>query len=497
MSRFPNRCARFILLATYVLIISSTAHAANRRWNNGTGTSVFNTAGNWVGGGTAPGSLDVAQFGLSSAPFQSTYTVSFNNNVTNQALQIEDDLVTFNLNSRQYSLTAATGMVIGNQAGALPGRLTVTNGTISNSTSIDVGAASNTTGTLIVDANGIISGSPSLNVGKMGTGNLTVSTGGDITSTGSTTIGVGSGITGNATITGSGSTLLTGTLNVGSTGTGTVNVQLGGLLQNSGAAILGTGSLFTGVGNGTVNVTNAGSIWNSQGLLKVGNGGAGKVNITLGGTVNGVDNIIGADISNSGEVNVDGMSSLWDNSGTLTVGGLGAGTLNITNQGLVENTIGSIGDSNVPTSTGTVNVSGAGSRWTNASALTVGDARNGTLHISAGGHVHNNSVGIVGRASSGTGTVTVDGPGSLWDNSSRLTVGEAGAGTLRITGSGTAKDITGIVGNLSNSTGNVTVGGGSLWENTGNVSVGESGEGTLSITGGGLVRSVHGTIGTK
>src|SRR4051812_23167073 len=216
MTLVENRlqfCCRSALLAVLLLEMVAAADAANKRWNNGTGSGVFNTGGNWVGGGAAPGSLDVAQFGISAAPFQSTYTVSFNNNVTNQALQIEDDLVTFNLNSRTYTVTAASGIVIGNQPSGLPGRLTVANGTVSSSTNIDVGAAASTSGTLVVDANGIISGSPALNIGKLGTGTLTVQTGGDISSTGSTTIGVGSGITGNATITGSGSTLLTGTLN--------------------------------------------------------------------------------------------------------------------------------------------------------------------------------------------------------------------------------------------------------------------------------------------
>src|SRR3954453_9475527 len=171
MTLVENRlqfCCRSALLAVLLLEMVVAADAANKRWNNGTGSGVFNTGGNWVGGGAAPGSFDVAQFGISAAPFQSTYTVSFNNNVTNQALNIEDDLVTFNLSSRQYSVTAATGIVIGNQSAGLPGRLTVTNGTISSFTNIDVGAAANTSGTLIVGAGGLISGAPNLNIGKLG-----------------------------------------------------------------------------------------------------------------------------------------------------------------------------------------------------------------------------------------------------------------------------------------------------------------------------------------
>src|SRR5688500_17489430 len=93
------------LLAVLLFALASNGEAADRRWNNATGSLVFNTGGNWVGGVT-PGPLDVAQFGRSPPPpgFQSIYTVTFNNNVTNQALHIEDDLVTFSLNSFEYTV---------------------------------------------------------------------------------------------------------------------------------------------------------------------------------------------------------------------------------------------------------------------------------------------------------------------------------------------------------------------------------------------------------
>jgi hypothetical protein len=83
-------CCNGALLAVGLLAIVANAHAANRRWNNGTGSFVFNTGGNWVGGGMPPGVLDVAQFGI-SAPLlpAGAYTVNFNNNATNQALHIE------------------------------------------------------------------------------------------------------------------------------------------------------------------------------------------------------------------------------------------------------------------------------------------------------------------------------------------------------------------------------------------------------------------------
>ncbi len=443
-----------------------------------------------------PGLLDVAQFGLSPPPpfFRQTYSVSFNNNATNQALHIEDDLVTFNLNSRTYTLTTATGMLIG--TGGFAARLTVNGGTITSTTgsNFDVGAAASSGGgTLIVSTNGLVSGSPNLNIGKLVTGTLTVDSGGDISTTGSTTIGVGRDITATATVFGEGSTLVTGALNVGSVGNGTINVQLGGLLQNSGGARLGTGNLFTGVGTGIVNVMNAGSTWNSLGLLEVGDGGFGEVNITLGGTVNGADSIVGSSVNGGGEVHVDGMSSRWDSSGTVTIGELGFGTLNITNQGVVENTTGVIGSAGLSTSNGTVNVSGAGSRWRNDELL-VGYAGTGTLDITGAGTVQS-GYGYVGVLSSGTGTATVDGTGSVWDTSDDLFVGYLGDGTLSITAGGFVQDIRGFVGNGSSGVGHVTVdGGGSFWESSNSLTVGNSGDGTLEITGGGHVLSGAGFV---
>ena len=365
LSSVPRRLRRMLSPIILLLATVPDASAANRRWSDGNG--IFSVPGNWQGG-IVPGVNDVAQFGLSSSPFQLTYAVSFATDPTNQALHIEDDLVTFDLNGHTYTTTAATGIIIGNQAGGLSGQLTVQDSTINSPGDIDVGAAANASGTLIVTTGGLISGSPNLNIGKLGPGTLTIQSGGDIfnspgPTTGVTTIGVNPGITGSATITGSGSSLTTGTLNVGSAGNGTVDVLLGGSLHNTSDAVIGAGSPFTGVGTGVVNVT--GSFWESNGLLTVGNGGSGEVNITGGGRVSGEGNVIGDGLTGHGEVNVDGPSSRWINSGPITVGGSAAGTLNITNQAVVESLGGRIGNADLPSSTGTVNVSGAGSRWFN------------------------------------------------------------------------------------------------------------------------------------
>jgi T5SS/PEP-CTERM-associated repeat protein len=73
-------------------------------------------------------------------------------------------------------------------------------------------------------------------------------------------------------------------------------------------------------------------------------------------------------------------------------------------------------------------VDGSGSSW-NSSDLTVGNSGNGTLNITGGGAVSTYSADI-GYESGATGVVAVDGPGSTWNSSYDLTVGRSGNGTL-------------------------------------------------------------------
>ena len=61
----------------------------------------------------------------------------------------------------------------------------------------------------------------------------------------------------------------------------------------------------------------------------------------------------------------------------------------------------------------------------------------GTLTIQNGGTVSNTNIGLIGSNVGSTGTVTVDGAGSAWTNSTNLAVGNSGTGTLTIRNGGT------------------------------------------------------------
>jgi len=277
---------------------------------------------------------------------------------------------------------------------------------------------------------------------------------------------------------------------VGDSGTGTLNITNGGTVTNTDGLI---GNIAGS--NGTATVDGAVSTWTNSSSLFVGNIGAGTLAITNGGTVTNTDGLIGSNAGSTGTATVDGAGSTWTNSSFLFVGNSGAGTLAITNGGTVTNTIGNIGF--IAGSTGTATVDGAGSTWTNSGGLLVGNVGAGTLNIQNGGTV-TNTIGTISNDVGSTGTATVDGAGSTWTNSSVLSVGAFGTGTLNIQNGGTVTNTDGFIGNIAGSTGTATVdGAGSTWTNSSNLFVGNTGAGTLAITNGGTVTNTDGFIGNN
>ncbi len=237
----------------------------------------------------------------------------------------------------------------------------------------------------------------------------------------------------------------------------------------------GFGSIAPDVGDsvfvdngGTAQVQTTDSVAESVVIGKVNNG---ALTISSGGELESyVTNIIGGNAGSSGAVTVDGIGSLWqlaDGSAKLKVGSSGEGTLTITNGGEVLNadsvlgvTVGENAGSN-----GTVTVDGAGSNFTNIqSSVTVGNSGNGTLNILNGGTV-SNTFGSIGRSTGGEGTVTVDGAGSSWNNTTQiLYLGESGSGTLNIINDGVVNVDSGsrtvLLGRYGSGSGTLNIGNG-------------------------------------
>ena len=289
---------------------------------------------------------------------------------------------------------------------------------------------------------------------------------------------------------------------IGGTADGTLAVDWGsGLLSyeasigdNAGAA-------------GTVTIAGPGSTWKNGSTMYVGNSGSGTLNITGGGTVTSGIDTIGASSGSTGAATVDGIGSFWNNSG-VRVGYSGTGTLSITGGGAVSSAYGSIGSDSY--SGGTVTVDGAGSTWAVGGTLSMGDnvsdspapfSSSAALKITNGGVVSSGSSSI--WCENTDAAVTVDGPGSTWNNSGSLQVGVAykeigDRATLRISNGGHVIDTSACVGDCGD--GEVTVDGpGSTWTNSDGplaVGLGGFGEGIVRITRGGAVTSNGGSIGS-
>ncbi|QDU54054.1 PEP-CTERM sorting domain-containing protein [Aeoliella mucimassa] len=204
--------------------------------------------------------------------------------------------------------------------------------------------------------------------------------------------------------------------------------------------------------HGSASIDGTGSTWSIRmydnyftHTLHVGHYGEGAISVTNGGTLFTSDAIVGNEAGSSGLVSVDGAGSGWVNDpddyilGSTVIGNSGQGTVNLTRGGIAQSYRGILG--NNLGSTGQVSVDGAGSSWAIQSVfssygdLTIGNQGTGSLSITNGGFV-SNELATVGKQLDGSGTVLVDGEGSLWENTSSLYLGLRGEGRLTISQGG-------------------------------------------------------------
>jgi T5SS/PEP-CTERM-associated repeat protein len=199
-----------------------------------------------------------------------------------------------------------------------------------------------------------------IDVGEKGTGILKVLNGGTLFSSTAlpyaTDIGFHPGSNGQATVSGKGSYWQTyGGMNVGRFGTGALSIlDSADVYAPSASIAAATGS------EGAVEVLGGGSFWNLTGgdLIVAGNG-AGELTIQGGAEVWNSNGNIGQEADGNGTVNVTGAGSWWKNGSVVAVGVRGTGMMTIADGGLVSSTNGRIGRE--AGSTGMVVVDGPGS----------------------------------------------------------------------------------------------------------------------------------------
>ncbi len=225
---------------------------------------------------------------------------------------------------------------------------------------------------------------------------------------------------------------------IGHTGTGTMSISDGLTIEATSGYI---GQHFGSKGELTVNGNDSTMTYNDS--LMVGYYGNGKLKIANGGSVNNRwKSYIGYTHDSTGEVTVDGEGSTWtnlyspinDDCGRVHIGYNGNGKLSVTNGGSVSNSLGYLGL--FSSSTGEVDINGAGSTWVNYHRFFVGTYGKGKLTISEGGTLNSHEDAYIGYGDISTGEVAIDGTGSTWKNAGLLFVGNGGTGTLAISNGG-------------------------------------------------------------
>jgi len=472
--------------------------------------------GNLRVGGVGTGTLDVLDGG----------------SVTSAAAYVAADAGstgTVTVNGAGSTWTNVGSLYVGNGG---TGQLSIENGASMTSDLTYVGSDATSDGTVILTGAGSTwTNADDFYVGHTGTGQLSVLDGAALTCTGTPGplyIGHASGASGTVTVdgTGSSSTCVTSQI-VGNEGTGELIIRNGGAVSTTN----GMGHVGRQAGSdGMVTVTGAGSSWTLPGNLFIGNHGTGELLIEDGATVSDSEAWIGKESGSDGMVTVTGAGSTWANSqwvrlgqngGTaqLTVetgGTVSAGTgLIVRSDTRVDLDGGTIETGNLfvlddpaglfDWTTGTLRLTAADVEIspdanpfgdtllidtgkileiTNGHNLNVGTTATGTLTISGGGQV-SDATGTIGQDSGVQGTVTVDGLGSTWTNSSTV-IGEDGTGVLSIQNEGTvASSINGYIGDNSGSDGTVTINGtGSSWAIGDDLTIGRQGTGILNVTAG-------------
>ncbi len=417
------------------------------------GTGILNLSGtaNFSADGTLNGSYwAIGANSGAVGTMNVTGSAVVNDNSANDAAPIQ---VAANTGTTGY-LNVSGGATINTNGNELwvgqagNGTLTQTGGTINVSNWIAIGR---TGGTGIWNlSGGIVNKTGNGNITFAGTTNILNQTGGTLTNTTSQTW---IGENGNSFYNMSAGTADLSEVDLGRNGgaTGTVNLTGGtmGTAETGGNLAVGYASGGTGflnVAAGTLNVGTVAS--NPTGLLAVGQGGAGTLQLSGTGVITATGNVYAG--QNTGSVGVINVSAGTLNVATaanasnpaiLAIGQNGAGTLNLSGTGVVNAT--NVYAAQTGSSVGVINATG------------------GTLNASTV------SVGAEDVGGTGTSNGTFNVSGSAVVNSTNIYVGKSGNGAATLNLTGGTVNTAGLVRGSSTGAVSVNLNGGTLANSTG------------------------------
>lgn len=301
------KCVRLAVIVGCVCFAVQAA-ATTYDWSNGVGGTFANVA-NWSPAGV-PGSVDTARLSLAS-----TYTISFSNLATVNALTQTEGDVTLDLNSNTLRANSTSANTLG--AAGTTTTLHVTDGTFRPGNLILSNVASATSNLILDTSSSTILGTGQLQIGASGLGNLTVQNGASLASSSGAVIGLNTGSVGNATVTGFDSSWLinTSALRIGSVGSGTLNITNGGDVA---AAALEIGEFLNS--SGTMSLSGVDATFFTPGTANIGGTSASQ---TAAAATLSIDT--GATVTFDGATNLRTRSVV-----NLTGGTLNLNTVNVT-----------------------------------------------------------------------------------------------------------------------------------------------------------------------
>ena len=378
-------------------------------WDGTTGWipqgGLFQDASNWQGE-IVPGEGDAARFSLGS----NAYTVTFAENVSNAALLIEGDNVTFNLGGREYSLSSNQECWPVFTVGPTPGSgLTVTSGKVFNLSQGNAAVVSGEGSHITLREEGELH-TFGLTVGDQASSSVTVETGGLLNTAFFGELGPHPGTEGFVSIVGEGAIWQSSSITAGESGHGTIVIEQGGRLELIGSLTLGRnpGS------NGNLTVSGATFAQNNEtARLAIGERGTGSFNLTAGASVFTEGDVrLGANAANDpsgmGSASITGGSS-WAATGLMLIGSTGRGDLTLSGESLLATTNTILGVTSG--GQGRALVEGPGTLWHNQGFMELGSAGLGVVRVLAGARVQ---VDGALRLAGGPFNATIDTNGGIF-----------------------------------------------------------------------------------
>ncbi len=271
-----------------------------------------------------------------------------------------------------------------------------------------------------------------------------------------------------------------------------LEVSDGGRVYNRNSYI-GKGPNATG---NAVTISGEGSQWVNRGILMLGEHGSyNSLSAVDGGCMEDESGYIGyASGADNNSAVVSGNGSIWRNTEGLYLGGHYSGTNWID---------GGTGNSLMVEKGGKVLVGNGDtsglSSYANSGVLLVGDAGGTPEMFVANGSIVADDYGFIGWGENNSGSVTVSGFNSVWDNSRSFIVGAKGSGNRLLVEDGArVEDQSAFIGSASSAVNNSVrvAGDNSIWVSSDALVVGDSGSSNrLTIADGGRVENSYGTIG--